>query len=129
MAAGGVYVDEATEMPRIQLNSRAVHAFCVRSRAVGHDLHTSHVPRPHSADGYDLLRSCFQLANSTTVKWTLSTVPCNLFIDLILRIERNLRIVHVEGPESNIVSAYVDISYLSAHCELQSRAKDIFWLE
>ncbi|GFT38989.1 FERM and PDZ domain-containing protein 4 [Trichonephila clavipes] len=40
-------------MPRIQLNSRAVPAFCVRSRAVGHDLHTSHVPRPHSADGSD----------------------------------------------------------------------------
>ncbi|GFW97812.1 uncharacterized protein TNCV_1425751 [Trichonephila clavipes] len=58
MAAGGVYVEEGRgnrdaieEMPRIQLNSRAVHAFCVRSRAVGHDLHTSHVPRPHSADG------------------------------------------------------------------------------
>ncbi|GFX73861.1 uncharacterized protein TNCV_396721 [Trichonephila clavipes] len=45
---------EATEMPlkpRIQLNSRAVLAFCVGSRAVRHDLHTSHVPRPHSADG------------------------------------------------------------------------------
>ncbi|GFV68416.1 tetratricopeptide repeat protein 21B [Trichonephila clavipes] len=58
MAAVGVYVEEGRgnrdaieEMPRIQLNSRAVPAFCVGSRAVGHDLHTSHVPRPHSADG------------------------------------------------------------------------------
>ncbi|GFV07375.1 hypothetical protein TNCV_1765361 [Trichonephila clavipes] len=38
-------------MPRIQLNSRAVPAFYVGSRAVGHDLHTSHVPRPHYTDG------------------------------------------------------------------------------
>ncbi|GFW49953.1 uncharacterized protein TNCV_2315351 [Trichonephila clavipes] len=45
---------EATEMQlmsRFQLNSRVVPAFCVGSRAVGHDVHTSHVPRPHSADG------------------------------------------------------------------------------
>ncbi|GFV87410.1 uncharacterized protein TNCV_4033821 [Trichonephila clavipes] len=57
MAAVGVYLEEGQdnrdaieEMPRIQLNSRAVHAFCVGSRAVGYDLHTSHVSRSHSAD-------------------------------------------------------------------------------
>ncbi|GFT81372.1 uncharacterized protein TNCV_3672601 [Trichonephila clavipes] len=54
----GVYVEEGRgnrdaieEMPRIQLNSRAVPAFCVGSRVVGHDLHVSHAPRLQSADG------------------------------------------------------------------------------
>ncbi|GFU94018.1 uncharacterized protein TNCV_2391071 [Trichonephila clavipes] len=58
MAAVGVYVEEGRgnrdaieEMPRIQLNSRVVPTFCVGSKAVGHDLHASHEPRPHSADG------------------------------------------------------------------------------
>ncbi|GFV03682.1 uncharacterized protein TNCV_1876301 [Trichonephila clavipes] len=58
MSAVRVYVEEGRgnrdaieEMPRIQLNSREVSAFCVGSRAVWHDLHTSHVPRPHSVDG------------------------------------------------------------------------------
>ncbi|GFT77294.1 uncharacterized protein TNCV_3033071 [Trichonephila clavipes] len=58
IAAFGVYVEDgggirdAIEvMPRIQLNSQEVPAFCVGSRAVEHDLHTSHVPRPHSAEG------------------------------------------------------------------------------
>ncbi|GFY06958.1 uncharacterized protein TNCV_4090601 [Trichonephila clavipes] len=58
MAAVGVYGEEdrgnrvaIEEMPRIQLNSREVPAFCVGSRAVGHGLHTLHVPCPHSADG------------------------------------------------------------------------------
>ncbi|PRD27014.1 UNVERIFIED_CONTAM: hypothetical protein NCL1_36498 [Trichonephila clavipes] len=58
MAAVGVYVEEGRcntdaieEMPRIQQNFRAVPAFCVGPRDVGHDPHTSHVSRPHSAGG------------------------------------------------------------------------------
>ncbi|GFV02453.1 uncharacterized protein TNCV_1023811 [Trichonephila clavipes] len=58
MVAVGVYVevgrgnkDAIEEIPRIQLNSRAVPVFCLGLRADEHDLHTSHVPRPHSADG------------------------------------------------------------------------------
>ncbi|PRD30079.1 UNVERIFIED_CONTAM: hypothetical protein NCL1_27489 [Trichonephila clavipes] len=58
MAAVGMYVEERRgnkdaieEMPQIQLNSRAVPAFCVGSRAVEYDLHTSHMPRPHFANG------------------------------------------------------------------------------
>ncbi|GFU74981.1 uncharacterized protein TNCV_3752321 [Trichonephila clavipes] len=49
MAAVGVYIEEGRgnrdaieEMPRIQLNTWSVLAFCVGSRAVGHNLHTSH---------------------------------------------------------------------------------------
>ncbi|GFV66998.1 uncharacterized protein TNCV_356841 [Trichonephila clavipes] len=53
LAAVWVYVEEGggnteaiEEMPQIQLNSRAVPAFCVGSRAVGHDLHTSYLCAP-----------------------------------------------------------------------------------
>ncbi|GFX12634.1 uncharacterized protein TNCV_3157551 [Trichonephila clavipes] len=56
MAAVGVYVEEGRcnrdaieEMSRIQLNSLEVPAICVVSRAFGHDIHTCHVPRTHSA--------------------------------------------------------------------------------
>ncbi|GFT00320.1 uncharacterized protein TNCV_2738741 [Trichonephila clavipes] len=58
MATVGVYVEDCRgirdaieEMPRIQMNSRAVPEFCVGSRAVGHDLYASHVPLSHYADG------------------------------------------------------------------------------
>ena len=58
MAAVGVNVEEGRdnrdaikEMPRIQLNSCAVPAFCVGSRSVVPDLHIPHVLSPHSDDG------------------------------------------------------------------------------
>ena len=58
ITANGVDVEEGRgnrdaieEMPRFQLNSCAVPAFCVGSKSVGHDLHTPHVPSAYFADG------------------------------------------------------------------------------
>ena len=52
MAAVKVDVEEGRgNKDTMQLNSSAVHAFCIGSRSVEHDHHTPHVPSLHSADG------------------------------------------------------------------------------